>query len=36
MLTYHGWADTALNPLMAVNYYQSVLNEENGLSLGPR
>ena len=25
MITYHGWSDTALNPLMAVNYYEDVL-----------
>jgi hypothetical protein len=22
---YHGWADTALTPLMTINYYESVL-----------
>ena len=27
MITYHGWSDTALNPLMAVNYYEDVLAE---------
>ncbi len=27
MITYHGWSDTALNPLMAVNYYENVLGE---------
>ena len=27
MITYHGWSDTALNPLMAVNYYEDVLEE---------
>ena len=27
MITYHGWSDTALNPLMAVNYYEDVLSE---------
>ncbi len=27
MVTYHGWSDTALNPLMAVNYYEDVLAE---------
>jgi hypothetical protein len=26
IIHYHGWADTALNPLMSVNYYESVLN----------
>ncbi|MXY24328.1 MAG: tannase/feruloyl esterase family alpha/beta hydrolase [Acidobacteria bacterium] len=25
MITYHGWSDTALNPMMAVNYYEDVL-----------
>ncbi len=25
MITYHGWSDTALNPLMAVDYYEDVL-----------
>ena len=27
MITYHGWSDTALNPLMAVSYYEDVLAE---------
>ena len=27
MITYHGWSDPALNPLMAVNYYEDVLAE---------
>ena len=27
MITYHGWSDTALNPLMALNYYEDVLAE---------
>lgn len=26
IIHYHGWADTALNPLMSVNYYEDVLN----------
>ena len=30
MITYHGWSDTALNPLMAVNYYEDVLAETPG------
>lgn len=24
MITFHGWSDTALNPMMAVNYYERV------------
>ena len=27
MITYHGWSDTALNPMMALNYYEGVLAE---------
>lgn len=27
ILSYFGWADTALNPLMATNYYESVMQE---------
>ncbi len=27
MITYHGWSDPALNPLMAVRYYEDVLAE---------
>jgi feruloyl esterase len=26
IIHYHGWADTALNPFMSVDYYESVLN----------
>jgi len=26
IIHYHGWADTALNPFMSVNYYEDVLN----------
>ena len=26
MITYHGWSDTALNPMMAVSYYEDVLD----------
>lgn len=27
MITYFGWADTALNPLMGIDYYESVMEE---------
>jgi feruloyl esterase len=28
MISYHGWSDTALNPMMMVNYYEAVLRED--------
>ena len=27
MITYHGWSDPALNPMMTVNYYEEVLGK---------
>ena len=29
MISYHGWSDTALNPMMMVNYYEAVLAHDH-------